>query len=353
VIALVSAGFEATVAPLGTALTEDQLSLLWRAAPEPILAFDGDEAGQRAAHRAARLALAGLEPGHSVRFAFLPAGEDPDSLIRSEGPSAMQRLLDKAEPLAQVLWRMQTEGHDFTTPERRAGLERSLGELVGQITDGKVANYYRRDFDERLFELFRRRRQPAEPGRSARNPRQSGRSGFRPAVQGVSPAVRNSALTRSSGVRQRKEDEVFAMLLSAPELVLRQGEALASLPIANPLLDRLRQELLNLAASDFRLEIAGLQDHLVRAGMADLVERLTGRGTGGSGGAEDASGNAGLGADIAEIEARWLAAAQQLREIAEFDPERRRAMERFKSEASEESWRDAHRLLVPRAHPEE
>ncbi len=353
VIALVCAGFEAAVAPLGTALTEDQLSLLWRAAPEPIMAFDGDEAGQRAAHRAAMRALPGLTPGHSLRFVFLPPGEDPDSLIRGQGAPAMQRLLDAAEPLAQVLWRLQTEGRDFATPERRAGLERSLGELTSQIADGKVANYYRRDFDGRLFELFRRRGQRAESARPARGARQTTRENFRQAVEAVSPAVRNSLLTRAVGVRQRKEEEILAMLLTAPELALRQGEALASLPLSNPLLDRLRQELLNVAASDFRLEIARLQDHLVRAGMADLVERLVGRGTAGRADGEGASGNAEKGADIDEIEARWLAAACQLREIAEIDPERRRAVERFKNEASEESWRDAHRLLVPRAFQEE
>jgi DNA primase len=352
VIALVRAGFEAAVAPLGTALTEDQLSLLWRAAPEPIMAFDGDEAGRRAAHRAAMLALPGLQPGHSLRFVFLPPGEDPDSLIRGQGAPAMQRLLDSAEPLAEVLWRLQTEGRDFTTPERRAGLERSLGELTSQIADGKVANYYRRDFDGRLFELFRRRGQRAQSARPARDARQPARANFRAAVEAVSPAVRNSLLTRSVGVRQRKEEEILAMVLAAPELALRQGEALASLPLSNPLLDRLRQELLNLAASDFRLEIARLQDHLVRAGMADLVDRLAGRGSGGSAGGEEASGNAEKGADIDEIEARWLAAAHQLREIVEIDPERRRAVERFKNEASEESWRDAHRLLVPHSLPD-
>jgi DNA primase len=352
VIALVCAGFEASVAPLGTALTTDQLSLLWRVAPEPLFAFDGDEAGQRAAHRAATLALPGLEPGHSLRFMFLPPGEDPDSLIRNQGAPAIQRLLESAEPLAQMLWRMQTEGRDFTTPERRAGLERSLGELIGQIADGKVATYYRRDFDARLFELFRPRGRSMESRRPARGARLATRTGLRIAVEPVSPAVRNSLLTRTLGVRQRKEEELMAMLLMDPELALRQGETLASLPLSNPLLDRLRQELLNLAASDFRLEIARLQDHFVRAGLADLVERLLGRGEAGDASGGRASGNAAKGVDRDGIEARWMAAAHQLREIAEVDPERKRAVERFKSEASEESWRDAHRLLIPRAVPD-
>ena len=154
VIALVRAGFEAAVAPLGTALTEDQLHLLWRTAPEPILAFDGDEAGMRAAHRAAHLALPHLRAGYSLRFAFLPPGEDPDSLVRTEGPQAMKNILAEALPLSQVLWRAETDGKDFATPERRAGLERTLGEIVAAISDGKIADYYRRDFEQKVFDAF-------------------------------------------------------------------------------------------------------------------------------------------------------------------------------------------------------
>src|SRR3954466_11680517 len=160
VIALVRAGFDYAVAPLGTALTEDQLHLLWRTAAEPILAFDGDEAGLRAAQRAARLALPYLKPGYSLRFAFLPPGEDPDSLIRSGGSAAMKKILDAAEPLSRVLWRVETEGKDFSTPERRAGLERALGDIVAAISDPKIADYYRRDFEQQVFDAFKRRPAP-------------------------------------------------------------------------------------------------------------------------------------------------------------------------------------------------
>ena len=349
VIALVRAGIEAAVAPLGTALTEDQLALLWRTAPEPVLCFDGDDAGIRAARRAARLALPSLAAGHSLRFAFLPAGEDPDSFVRAEGPAAIKRILDGAEPLARVLWRFETEGQDFSTPERRAGLERALGELVGQIGDGKVADYYRREFNERVFELFKRR--SPRPNQGFRNsaPREGER--FRPCPQeAVSPAVRNSLLTRSAGARRLKEMELMRLLLEAPELVQRQGELLALLPLSDPSLDRLRDELLNLAASDFRLETGRLEDHFVRSGMAELVARLMGRRAQGGHGADTVRESTG-GADLDEIEARWLAAAVQLREIAEIGPERRQAMERFKTEANEETWRGAHRLLVSRGLP--
>src|SRR5579859_4082827 len=156
VIALVRAGFTHSVAPLGTALTEDQLHLLWRTAPEPILAFDGDAAGLKAAHRAAHLALPHLGPDRSLRFAFLPSGEDPDSFIAANGASAMSVLLDAALPLSQLLWRAETEGKDLSTPERRAGLEHSLKEIADRITDPKVAEYYRRGFDQLVFDNFKR-----------------------------------------------------------------------------------------------------------------------------------------------------------------------------------------------------
>jgi DNA primase len=339
VIALVRAGFEAAVAPLGTALTEDQLHLLWRVAPEPVMAFDGDEAGLNAAHRAARLALPALKPGHSLRFTFLPKGEDPDSLIRASGAGAMGKLLEAAEPLARVLWRAETEGKDFSTPERRAGLERALADIVSLIADGKIADYYRREFEERVFDTFKRRQPARSPIRgAARGERQR----FAP-PDPVSAAVKNSMLARSGGVgpRKVKEAELCRLLLEDPEIAARQGEVLATMHFSDPLLDRLRQELLNLAASGFRLEKGGLESHLVRTGMGDLVERLLAQGARAPADQQSAE----------DADARFLRAAAQLREMAELAPERKRAVERFNSEATEENWLQARRLFGIR--PEE
>ncbi len=350
VIALVRAGFEAAVAPLGTALTEDQLGLLWRVAPEPILSFDGDEAGLRAAHRAARLALPLLKPGTSLRFVFLPSGEDPDSFIAGQGAAAMKKLLDEAEPLSKVLWRVETEGKDFSTPERRAGLERALADVVAAISDARIADYYRRDFEQQVFETFKRR--APRPQNRVAQPRERpfrgrGEQGRFPAtpVETVSAAVKASLLARSSrtGPRHVKEMELAACLLKDPEIAVRQGEILASLPFSDRSLDTLRHELLNLAASGFRLENRGLENHLVVRGMAELVARLNaGRGGGGDVGPSDVSFLGG--ADAEDTEARFLRAAAQLREMAELEPERQRAAERHKNEATEESWAEYHRL---------
>ncbi len=154
VIAMVTAGFEGTVAPLGTALTADQLGLMWRMADEPILCFDGDDAGRRAAYRAVDLALPFLKPGKSIKFAQLPDGQDPDDLARSGGRDAIEDVLTGARPLAQILWARESEAGAFDTPERRAALEARIGEVTGTIADETVRRYYRQDFSARLRQLF-------------------------------------------------------------------------------------------------------------------------------------------------------------------------------------------------------
>ena len=154
VIAMVGAGFAATVAPLGTALTENQLALLWKMADEPILCFDGDKAGQKAAWRAADLALPQLKPGKSLRFALLPEGQDPDDLARSGGRLAIEEVIGAARGLADVIWSREIEGGSFATPERRAALEARIGELTNGIRDEVVRRYYRQDLAERLQRTF-------------------------------------------------------------------------------------------------------------------------------------------------------------------------------------------------------
>src|SRR5690348_17167185 len=154
VIAMVTAGFEATVAPLGTALTAEQLALMWRMGDEPILCFDGDEAGRRAAYRAVDLALPLLKPGKSLKFAGLPDGQDPDDLARSGGRAAIEDVLSAARPLAHVLWARESEAGPFDTPERRAALEARIGQIITTIGDETVRRYYKQDFATRLRQMF-------------------------------------------------------------------------------------------------------------------------------------------------------------------------------------------------------
>src|SRR3954454_22576812 len=154
VIAMVTAGFEATVAPLGTALTAEQLVLLWRMADEPVLCFDGDDAGRRAAYRAVDLALPLIAPGKSLRFASLPDGHDPDDLVRAGGREAVAEVLGAARPLADVLWRRETEGGGVGTPGGRAALEARINEVTAALKEEAGRRHYRSEFNARLRRLF-------------------------------------------------------------------------------------------------------------------------------------------------------------------------------------------------------
>ena len=186
VIQMVGAGFAHTVAPLGTALTERQLQILWRMADEPILCFDGDKAGIRAAHRAADLALPLLAPGKSLRFALLPAGQDPDDLIRSGGAEAMAAVIAAARPLVDMIWTRETEAGVFDTPERRAALEAKLREIARAIGDESVRRHYGQAFAERVAAFF-----PAVE----RRPRRSAGANDRRRATVAAPAVRSRRAT--------------------------------------------------------------------------------------------------------------------------------------------------------------
>lgn len=157
-IALSEAGFGATVAPLGTAITADQLQLMWRVSHEPVIALDGDTAGVRAAMRVIDLALPLLEAGKSLRFALMPQGMDPDDLIRAQGAGAMRGVLESALPLVQLLWRRETEGKVFDSPERKAALDKVLRDAIKVIPDPSLKSHYGEELKELRWALFGTRR---------------------------------------------------------------------------------------------------------------------------------------------------------------------------------------------------
>jgi DNA primase len=257
VIALHRAGFATAVAPLGTALTEFQLHELWRLAPEPILCFDGDAAGQRAAARALRRALPLLRPGQSLRFASLPSGEDPDSIVRTKGRADFDQILAAARPLSAMLWELELGGRRLDTPERRADLERRLTEDIGEIADRTVQSEYRRFVRDRLFELGRSARQGS---RALPRPR--------PAFvrDGPEPPPR-------PGERVQREN-LFRILLHFPWLIDEVAEEFAAVEIPEAELDSLRRQILELDAGESGLDARALQQHLVQNGLAATVERL-------------------------------------------------------------------------------
>lgn len=255
VIAMSLSGFPQTVAPLGTALTEDQLGLLWRMADEPVICLDGDKAGRKAASRAIDLALPLLEPGKSLSFALLPDGQDPDDLARSGGRQAIAEVLAAARPLVDMLWQREVEAGPLDTPERRAAFERRLKEPLAQIRDETTRKHYRREMDERLAQLFASTA-PARPergGRAGGFQRGNGgaRGGFRQVPPWLAgPLKASSALTQSRLVaRLRGEDQREAFILLAlashPDLILRCADEIAELSLDGPAAERFRQALLD------------------------------------------------------------------------------------------------------------
>ncbi|UXU74612.1 MULTISPECIES: DNA primase [unclassified Paracoccus (in: a-proteobacteria)] len=208
VIALVRAGFDGAVAPLGTAITEEQLRLMWRVSPEPVIALDGDSAGLRAAMRLIDLALPLTGPGQALRFAFLPQGMDPDDLIRAKGSGAMQAVLDQARPLVDLLWRRETEGKVFDSPERRAALDRALAEAVARIPDKDTRDHYFATLRQLKWELFGASRRGASGARGAGTPRTSWPRDLRHA-----PLAAPAAPTRASRLSSPDADETDAELL--------------------------------------------------------------------------------------------------------------------------------------------
>jgi DNA primase len=278
VISMSLAGFPHTVAPLGTALTEDQLALLWRLADEPILCFDGDKAGRRAAFRAVDLALAGLTPGKSLRFALLPDGQDPDDLARSGGEAAIERVLAGARPLIDILWARETEAAPIDTPDRRAALERRLREALGPMRDETLKRYYREEIDARLSSLGPRQsartgRRPA-PGNAwpGRLPAAPGGPGLR-----ASPLLARSALFAGGAADSPREAMILCACLAHPEFVHRHAETLAELDLEGRTAQALRSLLLDCAAGPGALETAALQARLARAGLSEAAERLAAR----------------------------------------------------------------------------
>ena len=177
VIALARAGFTGAVAPLGTAITGDQLAAMWRVSPEPIIALDGDAAGQRAAQRLIDLALPLTGPRQALRFVVLPAGQDPDDLLKSAGPGAMKALLDQARPLVDLLWSRETEGQNFDSPERKAALDRRLQQAVAQISDELTRRHYTDEIRAKRWQLFggnRNSRAGQREGGAGRSPGRRG-----------------------------------------------------------------------------------------------------------------------------------------------------------------------------------
>ena len=255
VIALHQAGLAGAVAPLGTALTEEQLEELWRLSPMPVLCFDGDGAGARAAARAAELALPALTAERSLKLATLPAGEDPDTLVRRRGAAGMTDILAAARPLSDALFDMLRDEVGDGTPELRASLSKRLEAAADRIQDRSLAWEYRNAFRAHFKERYRK------PPRGA-----PGRTGG-----GTALAARPRGLTRPTiapaDAAAERARNLVAILLNHPALLHDVEEAFGTVPLSAPLA-RLRAAMLEWSAGTEHLDSAGLMSHLTAIGLA-------------------------------------------------------------------------------------
>ena len=293
VIAMVTAGYPATVAPLGTALTEEQLGLIWKMADEPILCFDGDKAGQRAAFRALDMALPRLKPGKSVQFALLPEGQDPDDLFRSGGRQAIAEVLAGARGLADMLWTRETQAGLLDTPERRAALEARLKDIIRGIADETVRRYYSDEFASRLRQFMAPKFMAPKfdaPGRagSRYGGAPSGRRGGGRDWKGAAPRGRfgppdmptapSPRLAASSIVRGHfssvppREALLLLTVINHPWLLEHHAEELADLDFVSPDADRLRRAVLDISAG----QLVGEDPHDPQRLRATLADRKLG-----------------------------------------------------------------------------
>lgn len=257
VIALAQAGLPHSVAPLGTALTEEQIIALWRMVDEPVLCFDGDNAGQRAAFRAAERALPLLQPGKSLRFVTLPPGEDPDSLVRARGKSGFESLLEKARPLVDIIWALEVGSGRFETPERRAALEHKLNDHVREIADRGVQYHYQQQMRERLWALFGRK------GGQRGNSRSGGN-----ADRAISPANMQPRGDLAA-LREQQERVLLSIIINHNELVHGVAEQLSDISLTNSELDRILREILNVAVDKPELDSTAVQRHLIECGYKE------------------------------------------------------------------------------------
>jgi len=262
VIALAEGGFGASVAPLGTAVTEHQLAMLWRIADEPIVALDGDTAGMRAAHRVIDLALPLLEAGKSLRFALMPEGKDPDDLIRAEGAGAVQKLLDQALPMVQLLWRRETEGRVFDSPERKAALDKALRDKIKLIRDPSIRAHYGQEIKDLRWGLFSQRRTSQGNG-----PRRKWN-----APDPATPSAKSSLLVAGGEAAQieMREAVILATAITCPEVCLEFEGAIEDMTCANPEHAQLRDVILRAAGTG----LESLHLHIEQALGAEALEKL-------------------------------------------------------------------------------
>ncbi|MGB5866132.1 MAG: DNA primase [Sulfitobacter sp.] len=271
VIALSEAGFGASVAPLGTAITENQLAMLWRISDEPIITLDGDAAGQRAALRLIDLALPLLEAGRSLRFAMMPEGQDPDDLLKSAGAGAVQTLLDQAVPMVQLLWNREIDGKDFDSPERKAALDKSLREKIMLIKDPSIRSHYGQAIKDMRWQLFRAK--SGGGGAVQRSAKSWGQPWNSKAPLGPSAGAKASVLATAGDANATdhlREAVILAACISCPDVIEQFESGLERMACRNGDHARLRDLILRHALEGAEI----LREKIATDLGGDALEKL-------------------------------------------------------------------------------
>jgi DNA primase len=281
VITAVMAGFEGAVAPLGTALTEEHVQLLWRMSDNPILCFDGDSAGLRAAERAVDLVLPHLQPGQTVRIATLPDGLDPDEIILQQGREAFAAVLERASPLSEMVWNIETRGVLPETPEGRAALEQRLRQRAASIGDQSVRRHYLQAFEEKLAAFFAPVRTRQFEGRGQRGSEYGRRRDYGAAGKAsprlvVSETLKNSRLLKPglSAEASPREAAIVVSLVNFPSLAESRMEQLAALELTTPIARQVLTVLLDLVTLDHEISGERLAAALGARGFGEALERM-------------------------------------------------------------------------------
>lgn len=284
VIAMSSAGFDNTVAPLGTALTIEQIQLLWRMASEPILCFDGDQAGKKAAFRAVETVLPQLKPGFSLKFAFLPDGLDPDDYIKNHGTEEMRLILEAAKPLSEVLWQKEFSAGTWDTPERRAALEQNLISLINGVEDQTVKSHYLREIKSRLWRAFQKNGnntsnnnsnwQKTQKASAKQYSRKFGANIRQPATSSLlsSPLMKGPEKQNLS-----HEAEILDLIITHPWLLETEDELFSSFKFTTEDAKTLRDALLEvqfIQNPQNSLDSAAVQSHLEKLELHSLAAQM-------------------------------------------------------------------------------
>lgn len=293
VIGLDAAGIHNAIAPMGTALTERQMALLWRMQDEPVLCFDGDGAGLRAAFRAIDLILPHLQPGKSARFVLLPEGKDPDDIVRQSGASAMQEYIDQALPLVELIWQRELQQSKLDTPENKAQFEQRLFRLTQTVTHEGVRHHYRQHIKEKLSQLFasqsnarptaqlaregmRKRFSNRQPPKGRKN---SPRAGMAIQSSSASTSLVNSALVKNNTkMPSLREAVLLGGVVFHPALCALFFDEFSTLDLQHHGLSNLHQVMVDVF-SDYGAQENWPQRETVRQrldalGLFDIVNQL-------------------------------------------------------------------------------